>query len=173
MMADPMSSDSPALRHVRAATPADVEEIVAMIRELAEYEREPEAATATVDQLHEVLFSEHPLVHCLIGEVDALVAGFALWFVNFSTWQGRHGMYLEDLFVRPQFRRSGLGRLLLSTLAREAVDRDFGRLEWSVLDWNTMAIDFYTSIGAEPLDEWTKYRLSDQALTALSRTNLA
>lgn len=167
-----MTEDTRPQVWVRAAEPVDAEDIVAMIRELAEYERESEAATATVEQLRTALFGEHPLVHCLIGEVNGAVAGFALWFVNFSTWQGRHGMYLEDLFVRPEFRGHGLGKMLLADLAREAVRRDFGRLEWSVLDWNELAIGFYTAIGALPLSDWTKYRLTDQALTELSRTNL-
>ena len=163
-----------AKRHirVRAAGVADVEDILLMIRELAEYEREPDAATATFEQLRTALFGSSPLVHCIIGEVDGVVAGFALWFTSFSTWQGRHGMYLEDLFVRPESRGHGLGKLLLAELAREALRRDYGRLEWSVLDWNELAIGFYTSIAAVPLSEWTKYRLTDQALTALSRTNL-
>lgn len=161
------------LRHkdVREASAADLPEIVAMIRELAEYEREPEAATATEAQLRDVLFCEQPLAHCLIAEANGEVAGFALWFVNFSTWQGRHGVYLEDLFVRPQHRGSGLGRTLLVRLAQIAVQRGYGRMEWSVLDWNEPAIGFYTSIGAVPQDEWTKYRLSDQALHALGSTN--
>lgn len=161
------------LRHkdVREASAADLPEIVAMIRELAEYEREPEAATATEAQLRDVLFCEQPLAHCLIAEANGEVAGFALWFVNFSTWQGRHGVYLEDLFVRPQHRGSGLGRTLLVRLAQIAVQRGYGRMEWSVLDWNEPAIGFYTSIGAVPQDEWTKYRLSDQSLHALGSTN--
>lgn len=162
---------------IRPATPGDVDDLVRLIVELATYEREPDQAKATAEQLHSALFAPEPAVHCLVAEDDAGstsgggsggVVGFALWFRNFSTWQGRHGIYLEDLFVRPAARRAGHGRALLAALARIAVERGYGRVEWAVLNWNTDAQAFYTSIGAEPMDEWTTWRLTGDALPALS-----
>ena len=139
-----------------------------MIRELAEYEREPNAVVATEAMLHEALFGDSPAVFGLIAEDEGVTVGFALWFLNFSTWLGRHGIYLEDLYVRPQHRGSGHGKALLAELARICVERGYGRFEWWVLDWNTPAIDFYRSIGAEPMDEWTVQRVTGDALTALA-----
>lgn len=159
---------------IRAAEPSDVGEIVAMIRELADYEREPEAAEASQEQIHDALFagsatrSGTPAAHCLVVEEGGALAGMALWFLNFSTWRGRHGVYLEDLFVRPAFRGRGYGKALLVELARICVERDYGRLEWSVLDWNQPAIDFYRSQGAVAMDEWTVFRVSGQALDDLA-----
>ena len=163
------------LRHnagmpIREATPGDVPEILAMIRELAEYERAPHEVVATPDLLRDALFGPEPAVFALIAEADdsGAVAGFALWFRNFSTWLGRHGVYLEDLYVRPAYRGHGYGKALLSSLARIGVDRGYGRFEWWVLDWNTPAIDFYRSLGAEPMDEWTVQRVSGEALRRLA-----
>ena len=155
---------------IRAATPADVPDILAMIRELAEYEREPDAVVATDDLLREALFCDQPAVYGLIAEADDTgeTVGFALWFRNFSTWLGRHGVYLEDLYVRPSHRGQGYGKALLVELARIAVERGYGRFEWWVLDWNAPAIEFYRSIGAEPMDEWTVQRVSGDALQRLA-----
>jgi GNAT superfamily N-acetyltransferase len=154
---------------IRDATPADVPEILAMIRELADYERAPDAVLATTDLLHEALFCESPAAFALIAETGGgEVVGFALWFRNFSTWLGRHGAYLEDLYVRPAHRGHGYGKALLSALARIAVDRGYGRFEWWVLDWNTPAIDFYRSLGAEPMEEWTVQRVTGEALHRLA-----
>ena len=139
-----------------------------MIRELAEYEREPNAVVATEAMLHEALFGDSPAVFGLIAEDEGVTVGFALWFLNFSTWLGRHGIYLEDLYVRPEHRGSGHGKALLAELARICVERGYGRFEWWVLDWNTPAIEFYRSIGAEPMDEWTVQRVTGDALTALA-----
>ena len=140
-----------------------------MIRELAEYEREPNAVVATEAMLHEALFGDSPAVFGLIAEDEGVTVGFALWFLNFSTWLGRHGIYLEDLYVRPEHRGSGHGKALLAELASICVERGYGRFEWWVLDWNTPAIDFYRSIGAEPMDEWTVQRVTGDALVDLAR----
>ncbi|MFM8772504.1 MAG: N-acetyltransferase family protein [Actinomycetota bacterium] len=153
---------------IRSAQPYDVPEILAMIRELAEYEREPNAVVATEELLHEALFGDSPAVFGLIAEEDGATVGFALWFRNFSTWLGRHGVYLEDLYVRPEFRGQGHGKALLAELARICVDRGYGRFEWWVLDWNQPAIDFYRSIGAVPMGEWTVQRVTGDALTRLA-----
>lgn len=153
---------------LRPATRADVPLILDLIRALAEYEREPDAVEATEGLLEEQLFGEHPGAEVVIAEVDGQGAGFALFFHNFSTWRGRRGLYLEDLFVRPQFRGLGLGRALMIHLAKLAVRRGCARFEWSVLDWNTPAIDFYRSLGAVGMDEWTVQRLDGDALLALA-----
>lgn len=160
---------------VRAGGPADADELAALVRELAEYEREPQAAVATAPDLATALGAEHPLVHCLVAEVlppsgPPVVAGTAVWFVSFSTWRGRHGIWLEDLFVRPEHRGLGLGRALLARLAAVAVERGYERLEWNVLDWNEPALGFYRRLGAEPLEEWTVHRLTGQPLAALAAT---
>ena len=153
---------------IRHAIPADVPEIHRMIRELAEYEKSLDEARASEEQLHEALFGERPAAFAHIAEtVDGEVAGFSLWFLNFSTWRGVHGIYLEDLYVRPGLRGGGYGKALLTELARICVERGYERLEWSVLDWNTPSINFYRSLGAKPQDEWTVYRLTDEALTQL------
>ncbi len=153
---------------IRPARPQDVETVVELIKELAAYEREPDAVRATSSDLHAALFCDNPALFGLIAEQETaggvVIAGFALWFLNFSTWLGKHGIYLEDLYVRPQFRGHGHGRELLSELARVAVERGYGRVEWSVLDWNTDAHAFYRSIGAEPMDEWTVWRLTGAKL---------
>ena len=155
---------------IRPARPDDVTRIVALVVELATYERATDEAQATPEQLSTALFGPDPAVFCHVAEdADGEVVGFALWFLTFSTWLGRHGLYLEDLYVRPEARRAGLGRALLQELAGIAAERGYGRVDWAVLDWNTPAQDFYTSIGAVPMDEWTTWRLTGPALSALGR----
>jgi GNAT superfamily N-acetyltransferase len=148
---------------IRPAVPADVPRVLALVGELATYEREPDAVRATEDGLRDALFGPSPAVFCHVAEVSGRdggeVVGFALWFLNFSTWLGRHGIYLEDLYVRPSHRGTGLGRALLDTLTAIADERGYGRVEWAVLDWNTPAQGFYRSLGAVPMDEWTVWRL--------------
>jgi GNAT superfamily N-acetyltransferase len=154
---------------IRSAVPADIPMIRTLIAELAEYEREPQAAKATDQQLHDALFAEHPAVFALMAEDDATgaVAGFALYFLNFSTWTGTHGIHLEDLFVRPDARGGGYGKALLRELARIACQRGYSRVEWAVLDWNEPSIAFYKSLGAVPKDEWLTMRLAGDALREL------
>ncbi|MES2858744.1 MAG: GNAT family N-acetyltransferase [Pseudomonadota bacterium] len=153
---------------IRAATVADVRLIRQLIAELADYERLADAAVATDDGLREQLFGAHPAAEVLVAEVNGEAAGFALFFHNFSTFLGKRGLYLEDLFVRPAFRGMGLGRHLMASLAKIAVQRDCGRFEWSVLDWNAPAIGFYRRLGAVGLDEWTVQRLEGDALRSLA-----
>ena len=150
------------------ATPADVPMIRTLIRELAEFERLLHEANATDEQIHESLFGPKPGAEVIIARVGGEVAGFALFFHNYSTFLGRRGLYLEDLFVRPRFRGGGCGAALLRRLAKIAVERNCGRFEWSVLDWNQRAIDFYKSLGAVPMDEWTIYRVTGPALEKLA-----
>jgi GNAT superfamily N-acetyltransferase len=176
------STPRPATR-IRPAAPADVPALHHLICELAWYEREPDAVEASPEDLRRALFARHPLLHALVAEVAAPggsggsggfeLAGMALWFVSYSTWRGRHGIWLEDLFVRPVHRRLGLGRALLAELAAEAVARGYARLEWNVLDWNEPALSFYARLGAEPLTEWTVHRLADGALRALAEQHPA
>jgi len=154
--------------HIRRAVAADVPEILALIRELAIYERAEEEAKATPEQLLAVLFADQPTVFCEMLEVDGAVAGFALWFLNFSTWTGSYGIYLEDLFVRPEYRHRGYATELLQHLAQECVTQGYARFQWSVLDWNEPAISFYQSLGAVAMDEWTTYRLAGPALSAFA-----
>lgn len=153
---------------IRPATRADVPLILTLVRELAEYEREPDAVTATEPMIEEALFGAKPHAEAVIAEVDGVAVGFALYFFNFSTWTGRPGLYLEDLFVRPESRGHGSGKALLRHLAGVALDRGCGRFEWSVLDWNTPAIDFYRAMGAQAMDEWTIQRVSGDALVRLA-----
>jgi len=148
---------------IRPAEPGDVPAILSLIRELATYERSPESVVATEEGLAEALFGPLPAVFCHVAEDGGEVVGMALWFLNFSTWVGRHGLYLEDLYVRPPHRGRGLGKALLETLVGIARERGYGRVEWVVLDWNTPAHDFYRSMGAEPLDDWTVWRLDPGA----------
>ena len=152
--------------NIRPATPDDIPEILAFIRELAEYEREPASAVATHADLLRDGFSEPKRFHSLIAEFDGVPAGFALYFYNYSTWRGRPGIYIEDIFVRPAFRRHGIGKALLTRVAAVAAAESCARLEWAVLDWNTPAIDFYRSLGATPMSEWTTMRLTGHALEA-------
>jgi GNAT superfamily N-acetyltransferase len=157
---------------IRAATPADVPAIHAMIRELAEYERALDDARATPDQLRDALFGPSPAVFALMAEDPGVgePVGFALWFRNYSTWTGTHGIYLEDLFVRPEARGFGHGKALLGELARICVSRGYDRFEWSVLDWNEPSIGFYRSLGSEPKGGWTVHRLAGAPLRALAAT---
>ena len=153
---------------IRPATPADLPLIAELIRALAEYEKLAEEVRFDEAKLGEKLFGERPYAEVLIGEVDGAAMGFALFFHNFSTFEGRPGIYLEDLFVRPEARGKGLGKALLAELARIAVERDCARLEWWVLDWNEPSIGFYESLGARPMDEWTVMRVDGAALQALA-----
>lgn len=138
------------------------------IQELAEYEREPDAVLATAHDLHAALFCDNPKVFCVICREGNEAIGFALFFFNFSTWLGRYGLYLEDLYVTPEHRGKGAGKKLLAHLAATAVAKGCGRFEWSVLDWNQPAINFYESVGARPQSEWTTYRLTGHALHELA-----
>ena len=162
-MTQPLPQLHPAVRESR---PSDVPRIRELIVELATYERSADQAKATEEQLRGALFGEHPAVFALVADVGDDVVGFALWFLNFSTWAGVHGIYLEDLYVRPEHRGHGLGKALLQSLASIAVTRGYARFEWWVLDWNTPSIDFYRRLGAVPMDEWTVYRLTGDALRA-------
>lgn len=155
---------------IRAATPDDVPEILAMVRELAEYERALDEVVATEEHLHRTLFAGRPAVFGHVAETqDGRLAGMAVWFLSFSTWRGTHSLYLEDLFVRPEHRGSSIGGRLLQTLAAICQERGYERLDWWVLDWNESARRFYASLGAEALTEWIPYRLSGPALTKLAR----
>jgi GNAT superfamily N-acetyltransferase len=153
--------------HVRAATPADVQVILRMIGDLAEFERARHEVHATEESLHATLFADPPAVFASMAECDGEVAGFALWFLNYSTWLGSHGVYLEDLYVADRFRGQGVGTALLSHLAAVCVERGYPRLEWWVLDWNP-ARGFYDSIGAQALTEWVPYRLTGEPLRTLA-----
>jgi GNAT superfamily N-acetyltransferase len=153
---------------LRAATAADAPTILRCIQALAEYERLADACIATEELLRESLFGERPAAEVVLAFDGDTIAGFALWFRSFSTFLARPGIYLEDLFVFPEYRRRGLGKRLLAHLARTAVDRGYGRVEWAVLDWNVDALRFYKSLGAVPIDEWTICRLTGDALPALA-----
>jgi GNAT superfamily N-acetyltransferase len=157
---------------IRPATRNDIPNILVFIRELADYEREPASAIATHADLLRDGFTEPVRFRCLIAEWQNAPAGFALFFYNYSTWRGHTGIYLEDLFVRPAFRCKGIGKALLASVAAIAVAEGCPRLEWAVLDWNTPAINFYHSLGATPMSEWTTMRLSGEALFSLSKTAL-
>jgi GNAT superfamily N-acetyltransferase len=153
---------------IRPARPADVAELRRLVCQLAEYERSADQVLITEDDLRRSLFGGQPAVFAHVAEHEGAVAGFALWFVNYSTWTGRHGIYLEDLYVSPELRGHGYGRALLAELARICVERGYGRLEWSVLDWNEPAIGFYKSLGAVAMDRWTVHRMTGPALGALA-----
>ena len=153
---------------IRPAVPADVPALVQLVRDLAEYERAPDEAVATEAQLHDVLFSPQAAVFCDVAEVEGEVVGMAVWFLSFSTWLGRHGIYLEDLYVTPSHRGEGHGKAMLATLARRCVEQGYGRLEWSVLDWNQPAIDFYRRLGASVLPDWRICRMTPEQFTRLA-----
>jgi len=153
---------------IRSATPADLPLIAQFIRDLADYEKLAHEVRFDEATLGEKLFGPRPYAEVAIGEIDGAAQGFALFFHNFSTFEGRPGIYLEDLFVRPGARGSGLGKALLAHLATLSIERDCARLEWSVLDWNTPSIGFYRSLGAKPMDEWTVMRVDGEALDALA-----
>ena len=153
---------------IRPATRADVGTILAFIRALAAYEREPDAVSATEEDLLLHGFGDQPYYSCLIAEKDGAPAGFALYFFDYSTWLGRPGLYLEDLFVHPEFRGLGIGKALLARVAAIAVEKGCPRLQWEVLDWNTPAVDFYAGLGANFLDEWRNVRMTGEALEKLA-----
>jgi GNAT superfamily N-acetyltransferase len=153
---------------IRPAVVEDVPLILAMVRELAQFERSLHEVRATEEMLRASLFAQQPAVFCHIAQDTDEPVGLALWFVNFSSWTGRHGIYLDDLYVRPAARNRGIGRRLLSTLAAICVERGYDRLDWWVLDWNADAIRFYRSIGATAMDEWTVQRLTGDALRTMA-----
>jgi GNAT superfamily N-acetyltransferase len=153
---------------IRTTTEADLPVILSLIRELAEYERAPDAVVATEAGLREVLFGSKPAAEVLLALEQGEPVGFAVYFFNFSTWLGRPGLYLEDLFVRPEKRGKGYGRALLERLANIAKERGCGRMEWAVLDWNDPAIQFYRKLGAHPMDEWTVFRLTSEGIAKLA-----
>ncbi len=153
---------------VRVASPADIPLILQFIRDLAEYERLLDEVEATEADIRRDLFGENPRCFCDIAEQDGAPVGFALWFYNYSTFRGRAGIYLEDLFVMPAFRHGGAGRALLARLAQRCVEADLGRLEWAVLNWNAPSIAFYDSLGATTKDDWTVRRLDGEALVNLA-----
>jgi GNAT superfamily N-acetyltransferase len=155
------------MHEIRRVRPSDVDAVVELVHALAAHERAPQECHLTSAQLHDVLFRSSPALFGHVATVDGEVAGFALWFLNFSTWRGTHGIYLEDLFVRPEHRGSGLGKALLATLAAECVRQGYSRLEWAVLEWLGPTIEFYKSIGAVPMEEWNIFRLTDEPLRRL------
>ncbi len=154
--------------NIRRARPGDEAEITAMIHELAEFERAAADCTVTETQMRTALFGDQPIAHAHVVEVDGAAAATAVWFCNFSTWDGVAGVYLEDLYVRPAFRRRGLARKLLSALAAECVERGYTRLSWAVLNWNVDAIALYDTVGGKPQTQWTTYRVSGPELAALA-----
>jgi GNAT superfamily N-acetyltransferase len=154
---------------VREARESDLDRIRHLIIDLAHYERAAHEVRTTTEQLRVALFGPQPAAYALVAESANQVVGFALYFRSFSTWEGVHGIYLEDLYVMPEYRGTGLGRALLTSLAELAAERGYARLEWAVLDWNQPAIDFYRSLGAVAMDEWTVYRLSGEALISATR----
>jgi GNAT superfamily N-acetyltransferase len=153
---------------IRRARPDEAGVVLSLVRELAEYEKLLHEVEATEAMIADALFGDHPRLFCDIAEWNGEVAGFAVWFINFSTFSGRSGIYLEDLFVRPALRGQGIGKALLSHLAKECVTNGWSRLQWSVLDWNTPSIEFYKSLGADMLDEWTICKVAGPALSALA-----
>ena len=159
--------------HIRLARPGDEPDIVAMVHQLAEFERAPQECTVTESQITAALFSDGnrtAVASCHLAEVDGVTAAMALWFRNFSTWDGVAGIHLEDLFVRNDFRRRGLAKALLAALARVCVENNYSRLSWAVLDWNTDAIALYDNVGGRPMPEWTTYRVSGPELSALAES---
>ncbi|NUQ81836.1 MAG: GNAT family N-acetyltransferase [Bacteroidetes bacterium] len=156
---------------IRKAVPADAPHIVRLIKDLALYEKDPDAAVVTESDILRDAFSDHPVIHTIMADWNGVPVGFALYFYNYSTWQGRKGLYLEDLYVDPPFRKLGIGKGLLIVLARIARKLGCGRVVWQVLDWNTPSIDFYESIGARHMSEWLTYRLEGDAITALASQN--
>ena len=149
---------------IRLAKPEDIADIHRLIYELAVYEKAPEQMVATVDQINQSLFKDNPVAFAHVAEVDGQIVGIALWFLNYSTWLGKPGIYLEDLFVQPEYRGHGIGKGFMTTLAQLCTERGYERFQWWVLDWNEPSIEFYKSLGAVPMDEWTVFRLSGGAL---------
>ena len=152
---------------IRPARQEEVGIVLQLIHDLAVYEKAPNEVEATEKELLETIFSSDPKVFCDLVEVDGEIAGMAIWFLNYSTWQGKHGIYLEDLFITPEYRGRGYGKALLKHLAKICDEKGYGRFQWWVLDWNSPAIEFYRSLGAVAMDEWTVYRVSGQALKEL------
>jgi len=152
---------------IRPAKREEVGEVLQLIQDLATYEKAPDQVEASRDDLLNTIFAKEPRVFCDLVEVDGQIAGMAIWFLNYSTWQAKHGIYLEDLYIKPEFRARGYGKALLKHLAQICDKEGYGRLQWWVLDWNSPAIEFYKSFGAEAMDEWTVYRTSGQALKNL------
>ncbi len=152
---------------IRPAKSEEVGEVLQLIQDLATYEKAPDQVEASKDDLLNTIFAKEPRVFCDLVEVDGQIAGMAIWFLNYSTWQAKHGIYLEDLYIKPEFRARGYGKALLKHLAQICDREGYGRLQWWVLDWNSPAIEFYRSFGAEAMDEWTVYRTSGQALKDL------
>lgn len=152
---------------IRPAKREEVGEVLQLIQDLATYEKAPDQVEASEDDLLNTIFAKEPRVFCDLVEVDGQIAGLAIWFLNYSTWQAKHGIYLEDLYIKPEFRARGYGKALLKHLAQICDKEGYGRLQWWVLDWNSPAIEFYRSFGAEAMDEWTVYRTSGQALKDL------
>jgi GNAT superfamily N-acetyltransferase len=152
---------------IRPAKREEVGEVLQLIQDLATYEKAPDQVEASRDDLLNTIFAKEPRVFCDLVEVDGQIAGIAIWFLNYSTWQAKHGIYLEDLYIKPEFRARGYGKALLKHLAQICDKEGYGRLQWWVLDWNSPAIEFYKSFGAEAMDEWTVYRTSGQALKNL------
>ena len=152
---------------IRPAKREEVGEVLQLIQDLATYEKAPDQVEASEDDLLNTIFAKEPRVFCDLVEVDGQIAGMAIWFLNYSTWQAKHGIYLEDLYIKPEFRAKGYGKALLKHLAQICDREGYGRLQWWVLDWNSPAIEFYRSFGAEAMDEWTVYRTSGQALKDL------
>jgi GNAT superfamily N-acetyltransferase len=152
---------------IRPAKREEVGEVLQLIQDLATYEKAPDQVEASKDDLLNTIFAKDPRVFCDLVEVDGQIAGMAIWFLNYSTWQAKHGIYLEDLYIKPEFRARGYGKALLKHLAQICDKQGYGRLQWWVLDWNSPAIEFYRSLGAEAMDEWTVYRTSGQALKDL------
>jgi len=145
---------------IRPAKSEEVGEVLQLIQDLAIYEKAPEQVEASKEDLLNTIFASDPRVFCDLVEVDGQIAGMAIWFLNYSTWQAKHGIYLEDLFIKPEYRGRGYGKALLKHLAKICDEKGYGRLQWWVLDWNSPAIEFYKSLGAEAMDEWTVYRTS-------------
>jgi GNAT superfamily N-acetyltransferase len=152
---------------IRPAKSEEVGEVLQLIQDLATYEKAPEQVEASEKDLLNTIFASDPRVFCDLVEVDGQIAGMAIWFLNYSTWQAKHGIYLEDLFIKPEYRGRGYGKALLKHLAKICDEKGYGRLQWWVLDWNSPAIEFYKSLGAEAMDEWTVYRTSGKALKDL------
>jgi len=152
---------------IRAATIQEVPIILNLIKDLAEYEKAPDEVEANESDLVATIFAENPKVFCDVVDVDGEIVGMAIWFLNYSTWQGKHGIYLEDLFIKPEFRGRGYGKALLQHLAAICNERGYGRFQWWVLDWNSPAIEFYRALGAEAMSEWTVYRVSGRHLREL------
>lgn len=154
---------------IRPAQRQEVGIVLQLIHDLAVYEKAPNEVEATEKELLETIFTSDPKVFCDLVEVDGEIAGMAIWFLNYSTWQGKHGIYLEDLFIKPEFRGCGYGKALLKHLAKICDDKGYGRFQWWVLDWNSPAIEFYRSLGAVAMDEWTVYRVSGAPLKELGK----